>query len=436
MPSAACPLPPKPPHAVRVLHTADWHLGKMLGEMDRLAEHKHFLDFLLETLHALEVDVLLVCGDIFDSANPPQTAVQLYFEFLAAVHRECQKCRCSTVIIAGNHDSPAHLAAPAQALAALSVHVVSHFPENAAGAVLALPCAEKAKIIIAAVPFLRDRDLRTGHLGQSADEIQQDLRAGMRRCYQEVADLAAPLAEERLPVIATGHLTVVGARRTESERDIHIGGLGAIGPELFPELFSYVALGHLHAPQSVEQSRIRYAGSPIPLSFGEAADVKEMRLLEFQGPTLVRNEAVPIPLTRRLVQLRVTRETAAQALRDFAPEPSPLRAWVEVLVTDGSAGDLYERVKEWTGESAAFEVIQVRAERSAALSLALEETDAASGEEDLLLDPRAVFLRRLDLETGMAEGERAMLETAFDELLGMHAQEAQIGHAATEEALA
>src|SRR5260221_4892798 len=96
----------KPPGTYRVLHTADWHLGKMLGEHSRQEEHRHFLAFLLQAIREREVDLLVIAGDVFDSANPPQTAEAQYYDFLSDLFRQGG---CSVIIVAGNHDSPAHL---------------------------------------------------------------------------------------------------------------------------------------------------------------------------------------------------------------------------------------------------------------------------------------------------------------------------------------
>src|SRR5438874_1538560 len=161
----------KPPGGYRVLHSADWHLGKMLGEHSRQEEHQRFFTFLLRAIREQNVDLLVIAGDVFDSANPPQSAVAQYYDFLSALFRQGG---CSAVIVAGNHDSPAHLEAPREVLKALGAHVIGSLPQVVEEVLVPLPNADSPQLVVASVPFLRDRDLRTGQSGQSAADIQRE----------------------------------------------------------------------------------------------------------------------------------------------------------------------------------------------------------------------------------------------------------------------
>jgi len=415
--TAPSPLP-KPAGVFRVIHTADWHLGKPLIDLDRTEEFRRFLAFLLDTLVATEADALLIAGDVFDCATPPQAAVRLYFDFLAALYT---RTHCVAVVTAGNHDSPSHLAAPRDLLNVLRTHVVAALDEDRSAMLIPLPSPENAALVIAAVPFLRERDLRTGRMGQSAAEIERDLREGLRCRYEEIAEAARPWRERGVPVLATGHLTALGATTSESEREIHVGGLGKIGADAFPEAFAYVALGHLHRPQAVGGcAHIRYSGSPITLSFSEVSDVKELRVLDFAGGSLIANASIPVPQTRRLIALRVPQAEMEARLREFVPPPSDLTPWVEVVVEEASnTADLYKTVQEIV-EGRPFHVVKVTAEGvGARASLALDD-DSEEEAENLLSDPKAVFGRRLDLEPDLDESSRAALKTAFAELYERH----------------
>ena len=157
---------PKPAGAYRVLHTADWHLGKMLGEHSRMEEHARFLRFLLQSIREQGVDLLIVAGDVFDSANPPQSAEAQYYNFLSELFRQGG---CAVIVVAGNHDSPAHLEAPRQILKALGAHVIGAWPSIPDEVVVPLPNAKSPQLVVTAVPFLRDRDVRTGQSGQSVN---------------------------------------------------------------------------------------------------------------------------------------------------------------------------------------------------------------------------------------------------------------------------
>ena len=412
---------PKPTGAYRVLHTADWHLGKMLGEHSRAPEHARFLQFLLQTIREQVVDLLIVAGDIFDSANPPQSAAAQYYNFLSELFRQGG---CAVIAVAGNHDSPAHLEAPRQVLQALGAHVIGAWPASPAEVLIPLPNTTTPRLVVAAVPFLRDRDVRTGQTGQSADEIQQALVAGITRRYAEAAEAAKPWSEQGIPLLAIGHLTVAGARPSDSERAIHVGGLGAVSADCFPAVFDYVALGHLHRPQSAGgREQVVYAGSPIPLSFGEVEDLKSVRLLDFADGKLASQTTLPIPVARRLAQICTSRQTLAADLAAFQPVASDLAAWVEVVITDPVAGEnLYGRAQELaTGRG--FEVMRVVNNRTAVVDgLGVANPENLPNPVDLLARPADVFAHRLAEELALTAEEREGLVTVFQELLNLHAE--------------
>ncbi|MDF1656491.1 MAG: exonuclease subunit SbcD, partial [Verrucomicrobiales bacterium] len=313
---------------MKILHTADWHLGKLLNDQSRDEEHGLFLDWLLNVVKNEDVDAIIVAGDIFDTANPPQSALQRYYDFVSRLFAQGD---CHLVIIAGNHDSAAQLEAPKQVLNSLKTHVVGFLPENPEDRILYLPDAQNPEAAIALIPFLRDRDLRVGRAGENAEEIRAQLAGGISARYAEAAE-AIVTAKVECPVIATGHLTVVGSETSDSERDIHIGGLGSITPGHFPDTFDYVALGHLHRPQaSDDDGRVRYSGSPIALSFSESPDKKEVRLLDLSNRE-IQQTSFPIPVFRKLSQLRTTTAELDKAIGDFSEKAGDLRTWVELIV--------------------------------------------------------------------------------------------------------
>ncbi len=425
MPASLKNHPAKPPGTFRVLHTADWHLGKRMGDLPRDQEHALFLDFLVQTIDSLDIDALLIAGDVFDSANPPQSAQARYYNLLSRLH---ERTSCSVVVIAGNHDSPAQLEAPRDALTALRVRVVGAVPDDPSKALIPLPDAVNAKIVVAAVPFLRDRDLRTGRVGESATDIQKQLVGGIRRRYADIAEAASPWREKNVPVLATGHLTVTGcSTNSDGGRGIHIGGLGSVGADLFPESIAYLALGHLHRPQSAGKcDHIRYAGSPIPLSFSESADQKELRLLEFSDGRLVGNTGVPIPIPRTLTQHRTTRGELSASLASLHPAVSELKPWVEVIIDDPVSGEsLFETILEET-QNREFDVVRVVARRETPVAgLEAVAGGITAHEQELLDDPVRVFERRLAVEDGLTDSELDALCTAFEELVDLHHEHAR-----------
>ena len=422
---------PKEKARYRVLHTADWHLGKTLDRLSRAEEHQQFLDWLLETIKQQQVNCLLIAGDIFDSPRPPQSAEKMYFEFLARLHIETD---CVAVITSGNHDSPRHLDAPRQALKALDVHVVGELPADVNDCVIALPDAKKPQLLIAAIPFLRDRDIRTGQLGESAERISKALQAGIKRCYQDALK-ACQAIKKRKPqtaMMAVGHLTVSGCSTNEKklpdgELPIHIGGLGEISADTFPREFGYIALGHIHRSQSFDKNanglpHVAYSGSPIPLSFSEAGHQKTARVLDFADGKFVAQASLNIPTCRELVQLKVTRDELEQAIASFSPPTAELETWVELVIeTTREHESLHEQVAELTADSD-YRIVKTVAHwvgQTARLSTGLPAAEL----ENVLSAPREVFSLRLEQELDLEEGERLQLQTAFDELLDLHEQQ-------------
>jgi DNA repair protein SbcD/Mre11 len=322
----------------RIVHTADWHLGARLIDCSRHMEHVAFLDWLLAQLNDLRPDLLIVAGDIFDSATPPQEALNLYYSFLS---RLSTTVKCQVLILGGNHDSPATLHAPRDILRALDIRVIAAPPEDPADSLLELEHA-----VVCAVPYLRERDVRLAAPGQSADEVAAAIREGVTLYYRTVYALAQDRARGR-SLIATGHLTVLGSAASPSERMIHIGNLGALDATCFAG-FAYTALGHIHRPQAVGGDEgVRYAGSPLPLSFAEADLAKEIRVLDLAGPQLTQR-AVPIPVFRTLLRLTTTVAALPGDLaRHQAPAGHAFSPWVELTVTDGRAHpDLDRQIRE------------------------------------------------------------------------------------------
>ncbi|MBB5034823.1 exonuclease SbcCD subunit D C-terminal domain-containing protein [Prosthecobacter vanneervenii] len=379
---------------MRILHTADWHLGARLIERDRLADHAVFCDWLIETLHEEKIDALLLSGDVFDSANPPQDAVGLYFDFLK---RLADLKTVKAVITGGNHDSASHLNAPRELLKRFEVHVFGQAGENV---------VDLGGAVVAAVPFLRERDLRQATSGEAMTEVQAQVRAAIQGHYASQLNTCRAAAGKR-PVIAMGHLTVLGATTCDSERDIHIGNLGAVGADVFAG-FDYTALGHLHRPQKVAgMETVRYSGSPIALSFSEAGDKKSVVILDTQGEGMDIRIA-PIPTSRLLTRVNVSRASLTEDLASV-PEAS----WAEVTVKlDAPEADLDRQVREAAGGR--FEVLKVLADLPPSQMQSWQHTGPALNE----LQPREVF-RELIKEKQIAGEE---LCAVFDELLAIREQ--------------
>ncbi|HAA51623.1 MAG TPA: hypothetical protein DCE43_18035 [Planctomycetaceae bacterium] len=409
----------KPPGSFRILHTADWHLGKLLIDQSREEEHDRFLDWLLDVVKEQEIDAIILAGDVFDTTNPPQSAQERYFNFVSALHRQGD---CSLVVIAGNHDSAAHLEAPRMVLSALNTHVVGSPAEDPQARILFLPDDDNPRVAIAMLPFLRERDLRIGRAWERASEIRAKVVAGIKCRYDETAE-AVTAAGVTCQVVATGHLTVRGTVDSDSERDIHIGGLGEVSSDIFPETFSYIALGHLHRPQSIEgDNRVCYAGSPIALSFSEAEDVKEVRIVDVTQDRITQN-GLPIPVQRRLAQLRTTNAELEKAIQEFDPVPGELRTWVEVFIEDVSTEqDLFDRVCRLADDQD-FDVLKVvRAKANPGVGMDAGESTDDEAFESLLNDPASVFDHLLEQQPQYDDEDIQNLRAAFAELVELNEQ--------------
>jgi exonuclease SbcD len=322
---------------MKILHTSDWHLGQKFISRDRDEEHALALDWLIEIIKKEQVDVLLVAGDIFDIGNPPNSARALYYNFLKKLCTT--KCK-HTVITGGNHDSPYMLNAPKELLQLLDVHVIGCATEQLEDEILLLKDSKRnVEIVLAAVPFLRDQDLRRAVPGESVTDREDKIREGIYSHFQEICRLAKPLTPENVPLIATGHLYATGALASEKQDNIYLGNLENISAHQFPEEFNYIALGHIHRPQAIGGLKhIRYSGSLIPLSFSEMKDEKVVVCVEFSGKEISQIQEIPVPVFRRLKTMETSYEQVFNRIDELHERYKfGLPVWLEVIVKSDSA---------------------------------------------------------------------------------------------------
>lgn len=325
---------------MRILHSSDWHLGQFFIGKSRQAEHQAFFSWLKQQIIQLDIDVLLVAGDIFDSATPPSYARELYHQLIV----DLQPTGVQLVLLGGNHDSVAVLQESATLLKYLHTHVVPGYQTDIQQHLIALKHKNgEVGAVLAAVPFLRPRDLSQrqdgkSQAGQSASDksqqLQQQIGSFYQELYQAAADYATALGNSQLPLIATGHLTTVGASSTESVREIYIGTLEALPASALPP-FAYIALGHIHQAQKVAGSEfIRYCGSPIPLSFDEASQQKQLLLVEF-NPEHTKPEvrSIQVPCFQPLLSLTSDLASLATKLQPALLQLAPGQTlWLELVL--------------------------------------------------------------------------------------------------------
>ncbi|MGU5680935.1 exonuclease SbcCD subunit D C-terminal domain-containing protein [Aeromonas allosaccharophila] len=301
---------------MKILHTADWHLGHQLHGHDRRFEHDVFLDWLSDTLKAREIDALLVAGDLFDTANPPASAWQQLYRFLARLRAEMP--HLNMVLIGGNHDSPSKLDAPHELLRAFDLHLVGSISRDSEGKLetdrLLVPLQDREGNIAAwcaAVPFLRSSDLRVEPLAEGQDRLIE----GVRQVYAEVLAEGRARCGEDLPLIAMGHAYLAAGQLSElSERRVLGGNQHALPADLFAAA-DYTALGHLHLAQSPAEG-VHYSGSPLPLSLAEANYNHQVLEVTFTGGKLAGLERIPVP--RAVEMIRLPQSTLDDALNAIA----------------------------------------------------------------------------------------------------------------------
>lgn len=398
---------------MRILHTSDWHLGQHFMGKTRQAEHQVFCAWLIEQVREQAVDAVLIAGDIFDTGAPPSYAREQYNRFIV----ELRATGCELVVLGGNHDSVAMLGESKTLLAQLGTRVIPGVCEQLEEQLLVLHTRDGAPgAILCGIPFIRPRDVLLSQAGQSAQDKQQSLQQAIQQHYQDLYALAESKRAELggdLPIIATGHLTTVGASASDSVREIYVGSLEAFPTSAFPSA-AYIALGHIHRPQKVGGlEHIRYCGSPIALSFDEAKQQKEVLLVELDSSGLRQITALPVPRFQPLLSLRGSLKELEVAIKDAAKQGRAEQpVWLEVLVgTDDYLSDLQLRIAGLC-EGLPVEVLRIRRERgnaSASLQGQAKETLDELSVED-------VFAQRLSSET-FDEAEQAKLLGLYQQVV-------------------
>jgi exonuclease SbcD len=346
---------------MRLLHTSDWHLGQTLHNFDRTWEHQRFLDWLLDTIVAEDIDALLIAGDIFDNANPSAASQRQLYHFLQQAR--ARSPRLDIVVIAGNHDSPGRLEAPGPLLAAHGTRVVGHVMRNSDGDIdlerLLVPLSNRdgeVKAWCVAIPFLRPGDVPRmapdKEEGEAVDPYAAYLQ-GIARLYRQAYALAEARRAPGQAILAMGHCHMVGGDSSpDSERRIVIGGTEALPASMFDPGLAYAALGHLHLAQRVgKQEHLRYSGSPLPLSFSEVAYQHQVLRIDLDGGAA--RDIVPLPVPRAVELLRVPaspaplKDVIAELVGLDLPElPLHERPYLEVRVLlDGPEPSLRAQVE-------------------------------------------------------------------------------------------
>ncbi|WP_405329635.1 exonuclease subunit SbcD [Fibrobacter sp.] len=362
---------------MKFIHTADWHLGNTMHDIDRTEETGAFFDWLKCEIESAGAQALVIAGDIFDVVNPSNIAKTQYYRFLASL----LNTRCTNVIVVGgNHDSGTLLDAPAGILDALNIKVVGSINnrkvedlvielKDGGGDVIGICCA---------VPFMRNLELEQFYKanglresGESADAVSdEDL---LKRLYADAYRCALELRGDRdIPIIATGHLYAAKLSGRENDgqesgaeianvenvalpgnsvddgvREV-IGTLGNVDVSTFPDGLDYVALGHIHYTSMVAKNpKVRYSGSPFVMGFDESYCKRYVLGVDAQANVPPTVEKILVPQTMRFEQFKGSVESLKRDLRNLEKEllQNPVETYVDLLLTSGDFVSLNEALE-------------------------------------------------------------------------------------------
>ena len=392
---------------MKLIHTADWHLGNSMHDIDRLEESKQFLDWLKGQIVDFGAECLVVAGDIFDTTNPSVEARRLYFRFLASLLDTCCK---HIVLVAGNHDSGALLDAPRDLLDALNIQMVGSLGERPVEELIKELTDANGNVvgISAAVPYVREMELRRFKTEDATDFASNTFK-GLYHAVYEAADKVRN--GRNVPIIATGHLYAAQLEgrpdndngsdaKEHGMRDI-VGNLGTVPVAVFPEGFDYVALGHIHYTTMVAKNpKVRYSGSPFVLGFDEAERDHHILLVDLAKDAAPVVEKIVTPQYYAFKRVSGSIDAVKDQLKQLAKAPSEKPLKVEVVYDYMPGVSVHEALSSVL-EKAPFEVVSWKVNRAASLSAEDFSDDALESIE--VLDDEEIFRRLMMSKLGITE---------------------------------
>ncbi len=308
---------------MRILHTGDWHLGRTLEGRSRLGEQAAFVDELVQLVEDERIDLVLIAGDIYDSVNPPAAAEQLFYEGLS---RLIDGGKRQAAVISGNHDHPDRLAAAAPLAHRHGIRLIGlPVPE-----VCTLQVARTGETaILAALPYPSESRLKE-LLSMEAEEEALRTRYS-ERVGQLIKQQAASFRSDSVNLVMS-HLYALGGAESESERPIQVGGAYTVDTSALSAAGAqYVALGHLHRPQTLKAPMpIRYCGSPLAYSFSEAGQAKSVTVLDLAPGQAAEPQELLLRSGRPLVRWKA--KEGLQQVYGWLDEGRDGNAWIELEI--------------------------------------------------------------------------------------------------------
>ncbi|WP_273125716.1 metallophosphoesterase family protein [Bacillus weihaiensis] len=325
---------------MRILHTADWHLGRSLEGRSRLVEQAEFIDELVKIVEEEQIDAILMAGDAFDTVNPPAAAEQLFYEGLS---RLSDHGRRPIIVIAGNHDNPDRLSAASPLTGNHAIHLIGYPLMDTIK--IDVPKAGQ-KMQVAALAYPSEARLEQ-ILSAEHEEVQ--LRNKYDEKIREIFGKMSEQFQKDTVNIAMSHIHVAGGSSTDSERPIEVGGAYTVAATSMPEAAQYVALGHLHRPQTIKRASTltRYSGSPLAYSFSEIGYTKSVTIIEAQPNQPVEIREIPLSSGKPLVKWKAT-EGITQ-VHQWLDEGKDANAWIDLQIHLTSTLSIEEihRLRKW-----------------------------------------------------------------------------------------
>jgi DNA repair protein SbcD/Mre11 len=381
---------------LKLLHTADWHVGRTLRGRSRRDDHEAVLDEIIGIARAELVDLVIVAGDLFDLSAPTAESEEIVYRALLGL----AATGTDVVVLAGNHDHPKRLAAVRPLLDLTRVRTAAYFASAEQGGVLDVRTRTGAKVRIALLPFLSQRGIIGADVLMAKDADQHVVAYADR--YRSIVDALCAGFDERCINIVAAHATVFGARMGGGEREAHTIADYHVAAGVFPASAHYVALGHVHRMQQLAGAcPIWYAGAPLQLDFGETAYQPSVLLVEAEPDAPATVTAVPLRSGRRLRTLRGTLDALAAAVDDVGDD------YLRIILTEPHRAGLADdaralfanavdvrvaREDEDAGAVAAWTLEQVRRSPVALFGEYLDERDVRDA------DVQALFAELLEAD--------------------------------------
>ncbi|MBK9733516.1 MAG: exonuclease SbcCD subunit D C-terminal domain-containing protein [Saprospiraceae bacterium] len=395
---------------MKIIHTADWHIGKILHKHELTEDIKLFFDWLVNYLIVEDIDVLLVSGDIFDLANPSNQDAKLYYDMLFRL----SKTKTKVIITGGNHDSVSLLDAPSHLLDTLNIKVIGGCRENIQDEIVPIyDLNGKLVCVILAVPFLRDRDLRASMQASESQDKSEIMSLAIKYHYDTLVEMSHNIYGEHIPIIAMGHLYMKGSITSDSERDIHIGNLQGLESKIIHPDIMYMALGHIHKPQRINNlDHIRYSGSAVFLDFSERDYSKMVIRIDITKHKIDKISPVMIPKSREIIKISGNLESVLQDLSSYEKQ-LPLKTLIEIEVLEPIFDPIKIQVLEdlvSTQNNEKYKILKSRI-----LFTSKFDTDHNLAENIITineLDPLDIFDQKLN-ENNITVGEKQRLREAY-----------------------